>query len=106
MAAIEDLEMATGGQPLGTVVNNLHLIGITTLKMALWAGLKHEDASLTPNLVRKHLQKYLDDKKPLKALTEAVNEAVMQSGLFVSEASEVAAAPSASEGNGQPEPGI
>lgn len=82
LEALESLETASGGKPLGTLVGELNSLSISTLKLALWAGLKHEDKTLNPTLVRKMLQAYIDAKKPLKTLTEAVSEAILGSGLF------------------------
>ena len=41
LAAIRDLERALDGKPLGAIVNDLQNLGINSLVMALWAGLKH-----------------------------------------------------------------
>lgn len=95
LSAIEDFEAANNGQPLGLLVNNLNNLGLTALKLALWAGLRHEDQALTPNLVRRMLQQHLDDGKPLSQLTEPLNKAILQSGLF-GKSLDV-------PGNGQPE---
>jgi len=82
LRAIQDLERATGGQPLGQVVTNLSQIGISTLVAALWAGLKHEDKSLTPNLITKMLETYLQSGGRLKPLMDGVSDAIEASGLF------------------------
>lgn len=100
LAAIKDLENALGGEPLGKIVSNLGQMGINALTMSLWAGLKHEDRTLTPNLVTKLLEKYLDDGKSLKKLMTAVNDAIDQSGLFKSVESEE---DEAAAGNAPPE---
>jgi hypothetical protein len=83
LEAIERLEGALGGQPLGSIVNNLNQAGVTALKLALWAGLSHEDKSLTPNLIRRMLAQYLESHRndPVELL-EAVNKAIIQCGLF------------------------
>jgi hypothetical protein len=82
LEAIEHLEAVGGGQSLGSIVNNMNSMGLTALKWALWAGLRHEDEKLNPNLVRKMLTKWLNDGKDLKPLTEAVNRALLDSGVF------------------------
>jgi hypothetical protein len=82
LAAIKDLERASDGAPLGKIVTDLGQMGITSLTLALWAGLKHEDRTLTPNLVTKILEKYLADRKSLTKLLRAVNDAIDESGLF------------------------
>lgn len=82
LRAIKDLEANMGGQPLGTVVQQLSQLGVTALTMALWAGLKHEDKALSPNLVTKYLERYIHDGKSLRVLGRAVNDAIEETGLF------------------------
>lgn len=82
LAAIRDLENAMNGEPLGTIISRLANLGITAMVLALWAGLKHEDRSLTPHLVTIRLETYLKDGKPLRALGDAINDALEESGLF------------------------
>ncbi len=82
LAAIKDLEAAMNGQPLGTIVGQLSQLGITAITLALWAGLKAEDRALTPNLVLKMLQSYLDSGGKLSTLTNALSDAIESSGLF------------------------
>ena len=96
LSAVEDFESASGGQPLGALVQSMNNLGMTTIKLALWAGLKHEDPTLTPNLVRKMLQQHIDADRPLSQLTEPLNKAILQSGLFGRNLD-------IPEGNGQPE---
>ena len=88
LAAIRDLEAQMGGEPLGVIVGRLANLGVNALVLALWAGLKHEDRALTPHLVTLRLEKYLKDGKPLRALADAINDALEESGLFKSAASE------------------
>lgn len=76
------LEAATG-KTTGEVVADLARISFTTLAYALWAGLKHEDPSLTPKLVIKYLQTY--EKlagASLKDLRKAVSDAIDESAWF------------------------
>lgn len=82
LAAIKDLEAQLGGQPLGTIVQHLSKMGVSTLITALWAGMKHEDRSLTPNLVTKLLETYIKKGKRVKPLMDAVSDAIEESGLF------------------------
>jgi len=83
LAAIRDLEAALGGQPLGTIVNQqLSNLGINATVNALWAGLKHEDRSLTPNLVTKRLETYLKNGGKLRTLADALSDALEESGIF------------------------
>lgn len=82
LETIEDLERALEGKPLGTVVQDLGLMGVTTLSRVLWAALKTEDKSLHPNLVRKILQTYLDEGGEMRPVMDAVSEAINECGLF------------------------
>lgn len=82
LAAIRDLERAMDGQPLGAIVQQLANLGINALVIALWAGLKHEDRTITPNLVTKRLETYLKDGKKLKVLADALNDALEECGIF------------------------
>lgn len=85
LAAIRDLEAAMGGKPLASIVNDLASLGVTALVLALWAGLKHEDRTLNPRLVERMLSTYIKDKKSLRALGRALNDAIEETGLFRSE---------------------
>jgi len=82
LAAIRDLEAQMDGEPLGVIVNRLAQLGVNALVLALWAGLKHEDRTITPHLVTVRLQTYLKAGKPLRALADAINDALEESGLF------------------------
>jgi hypothetical protein len=94
LAAIRDLEKALDGKPLGVIVNDLANMGVNSFVFALWAGLKHEDRGLTPNLVTKRLEAYLKDAgepgsdKKLSLLADAINDALEESGLFRAAADE------------------
>lgn len=70
------------GQPIGLIVQQLGQLGVTALTMALWAGLKHEDRALSPGLVTKMLQTYIEDRKSLRRLGRALNDAIDETGLF------------------------
>lgn len=95
LAAVRDLEAAMNGKPLASIVNDLVNLGVTALVLALWAGLKHEDRALNPKLVEKMLSRYIEQKKSLRVLGRALNDAIEETGLFRSEDDE------ASEGNAQ-----
>lgn len=81
IAAIQEIEQLTG-KPLGQVLGDLKSLGIHTLIICLYACLKHEDASLNLNLVRKRLEKHLDSGKALKPLIKGLNDALEGSGVF------------------------
>lgn len=82
LAAVRDLEAALGGKPLASVINDLSMLGVNALVLSLWAGLKHEDRGLNPKLVERMLEAYISDKKSLRTLGRAVNDALDETGLF------------------------
>jgi hypothetical protein len=94
LKAIKDLEAAMGGKTLDDVIRDVLNGGITAIVVALWAGLKHEDQTLSINLTTKILQTYIDEKKNVRKLGRALGEAFMETGLLKSADEEP-------EGNGQ-----
>jgi len=82
LAAIRDLEAQMDGEPLGVIVNRLANLGINAMVLALWAGFKHEDRTITPHLVTVRLDTYLKAGKKLRLLADAINDALEESGLF------------------------
>lgn len=96
LRAIKDLEANMNGQPLGAVVIQLSQMGVTAITMALWAGLKHEDKTLSPNLVTKYLEAYIAKGGSLRVLGRALNEAIEETGLFRTDSDDEAL-----EGNSQ-----
>jgi hypothetical protein len=82
LAAIRDLERQMDGQPLGNIVTQLGQLGVNALVVALWAGLKHEDRTLTPAGVTKRLETYLKNGGKLQPLATALNDALEECGLF------------------------
>lgn len=97
LAAVRDLEATLGGKPLADIVNDLVRMGVNTLVVSLWAGLKHEDRTLNPKLVERMLSKYIEEKRSLRALGRAINDALDETGLFRNEGEEDM------EGNATPE---
>jgi hypothetical protein len=93
--ALKDLEAAMGAMPLGTIHSQLGKLGLTAVCLALWAGLKHEDATLTPKLTTKILQSYLQGGGSISTVIETVSTAIDECGLFHAEGA---------EGNAPPEP--
>ena len=93
--ALRELEAAMNGMALGQIVREqLSQGGINAYVFCLWAGFKHEDRALTPNLVQKYLTTYLTQGKGLSSLAEKINEAIEETKVF--------ARPEDAEGNGQP----
>ena len=68
----------------------------------LWAGLKHEDKGLTPSLVRKMLQRHIDQGRSYRKITAAVTDAITESGLFQSWSKDDDEAPPEGNGSGTP----
>lgn len=97
LAAVRDLEAAMGGKPLASIINDLAQLGVTALVLSLWAGLKHEDRALNPKLVERMLSTYIANKRSLRKLGQAVNDALDETGLFRNEDTEDM------EGNVRPE---
>lgn len=95
LAAVRDLEASLNGKPLASIINDLSLLGVNAIVLSLWAGLKHEDRTLNPKLVEKMLQAYIQQKKSLRVLGRALNDAIEETGMFRNEDEEV------TEGNEQ-----
>jgi hypothetical protein len=90
LKALKDLEAAMGGKPLMAIIQDVMGIGVTAISVALWAGLKHEDPTLTIPLATKILQAYLDDKnKSMKVLGRALGKAFEETGLLKGEDEEL-----------------
>ena len=85
------------GQPIGTIVGLLSSASVTATVTALWAGLKHEDSSLSINLVTKYLETYLQDGKSGRKLAHALSTELLATGLFKSDVDEL----EEQEGNGK-----
>lgn len=92
LLSLKDLEEKMGGQPIGAIVQQLQQAGVTAIIYALWAGLKHEDAALTPNLVTKMLTRYIEQGQSLVPIAHALNDALEESRVFQG-VSAVASAP-------------
>jgi hypothetical protein len=82
LAAIRDLERAMDGQPLGAIVQQLAQLGVNALVIALWAGLKHEDRTLSPASVTKRLETFLKNGGKIRTLADGLNDALEESGIF------------------------
>jgi hypothetical protein len=57
---------------------------ITTLEKVLWAGLLHEEPTLTVALVAKRLERYADEHGSLVELFTSAIRSLNESGLFES----------------------
>lgn len=82
LASIRDLERAMGGKPLAGILHDLSAIGIDALVIALYHGLKHEDAALNQSLVLKMLDKHVTSGESLQPVFRAVSQALEDTGVF------------------------
>ena len=82
IAAVRDLESSLGGRPLASVLQDLSLIGINALVVALHHGLKHEDPTLNPNRVVKILEAHIEAGNSLQPIYVAVSKALEATGVF------------------------
>lgn len=94
LAALGDMEGRLD-KPLVNVYADILRRGINATTVALWAGLKHEDPSMTTNLARKLLQAYLDRGGKFQPVTDAIEKAFKAAGVFDKDDD---------EGNAPPEP--
>jgi hypothetical protein len=78
--ALAELEMALGGQSFSEVLSGE--MGLATIRALVWAGLRHEDRSLTLERAGMILQKAIDGGTPLADLLAKVSEAVTSCGIF------------------------
>lgn len=92
LLAIKELETQMGGVPIGAIVQQLQQAGVNAIIFALWAGLKHEDETLTPAIVTQLLTRYVNDGKSLLPIARALNAALEASGVFRGMAEEPPAA--------------
>jgi hypothetical protein len=94
---IQDLETAMDGRELGVIIASLGRLGITTATAALFYGLRHEDSGLNRNLVSRMLGQFLDSGGVYTSLTDALIQALKETGIFGKEDDEGA------QGNAPPE---
>lgn len=100
LAAVRDLEASLNGKPLAAIVLDITQLGVNALVLSLWAGLKHEDRTLNPKLVERILSGYINQKKSLRVLGRALNDALEETGMFRNEDEEPT---EEQEGNVKPE---
>jgi hypothetical protein len=104
ISAMLALEAAMDGKSTGEIVGSLANWNFTALVLALWAGLKHDDAKLKPASVQKMLERYVEQPgSNLRQLRDAVREAIESSAWYkqaVSTDEEPVAEAEADEGNG------
>jgi hypothetical protein len=82
LAAVRDLEQAMGGKPLASILQDLSLIGINALIIALYHGLKHEDPTLNSNRLLKMVEAHLEAGESLQPLYGGISKALESTGAF------------------------
>ena len=80
--AFADAEALMGGSVLEILGNETGLLRFSVQRALLWAGLKHEDPSLTPQKVGSLMQEHLTKGHSLTDLMKAVNDGILASGLI------------------------
>lgn len=98
LKASKALDRVCGEVGLLQINDLLQKYNIQTLERVLWAGLQHEESTLTPSLVAKRVEKYQQTKGSLYPLFRAAIQSLNDSGLFNS--ADVDEEP---EGNEKPE---
>lgn len=71
-----------GGKPLTAVVQDLSLIGMNALVVALYHGLKQDDPTLNSARLVKILETHLEAGKSLQPIYVAVSKALEETGVF------------------------
>lgn len=80
IGAMIALEGAMDGKPSGEIIADLGRWSFTSFVIALWAGLKHEDNSLSPKSVQRMLERYVtQDGANVRALRKQVTDAIEDS---------------------------
>lgn len=82
IGALGEIEDKLDGKPLAEVYVALLRRGINATVASLWAGLKHEDQTLTIPLTKKILQSYLDAGGQFQPVTDALTAAYKEVGVF------------------------
>ncbi len=78
--ALADLE-AKAGAGIGALMSE-ERVGLNTMRLLIWAGLKHEDRTLTPEKVGDMLQTLMEGGMELSVPMAAVTKALQQSGII------------------------
>lgn len=74
------LEEKTGKGLMGLL--NENNMGFNIIRLLLWAGLRHKQQHLTPEITGQWIQNYLIQKKSLANLMEKITEALKESGVL------------------------
>ncbi len=80
--AISDLEELLG-MGVGEIVGNPKVSGFRTVRGLVWAGLKHEDPTLTPQKAGDLMQDFMERTgKGIDVIASTVSKAILESGAF------------------------
>jgi hypothetical protein len=82
LRGVRDLDGALGGKPLASILHDLSLVGINSLVIALYHGMKHEDPTLNTNRVEKLIEAHMEAGNSLQPLYAAVSKALEATGVF------------------------
>jgi hypothetical protein len=80
--ATKALEREASGKSLGVLLSEMRQFGVTAITQALWAGLKHEDPTLTMRRIEDLLDQYLKDRGLMVDVVDALIAAFEESGMF------------------------
>lgn len=70
-----------GNEPLPVIMQRVSGGGADAIVVSLWAGLKHEDSTLSIQRTERIVERFLDDY-PVTVIAEALSDAFMAAGLF------------------------
>lgn len=96
LRALRALDRQMGEVGIAKALELLRALNFQTLERVLWAGLLHEEPTLTVNLVAKRLDTFTDGGGDTTELFRASYRALNNSGVFGGK--------DETEGNAQPEP--
>ena len=85
--AVADIEEKSG-KGLGSLFSEQN-IGLYSIRLLLWGGLKWEDPGLTIQRTGQLIQQFIEDGNTLENLMPYIEEAINKSGLFSGESKNV-----------------
>jgi hypothetical protein len=82
LRALKALDRQMGEVGIAIVLERLRALNFSTLDRVIWAGLLHDEPTLTLNLVSKRIEKYVEEGGSTGPLFEAAYRAVDGSRVF------------------------
>lgn len=82
MRALRALDRSMGEVGIAKALELIRALNIATLERVIWAGLLHDEPTLTVSLVSKRIDTYIDNGGEAGPLFEAAYRAVNGSGVF------------------------